>query len=72
MRPDITNAIAALLLLRTGVKRPISALFIQVARLLPAFCAGPSASAKATRGKQSASGRATKTPFSFSVNFKPV
>lgn len=34
MRPDITNAIAVLLLLRTGVNRPVSALFVKAYRAL--------------------------------------
>nr|DAL31243.1 MAG TPA_asm: hypothetical protein [Caudoviricetes sp.] len=72
MRPDITNAIAALLLLRISVKRPVSALFIQAEHLLPAFGARRSASAIATCGVQSAPARTRKAPCSFSVNFQPA
>ncbi|MCG7367035.1 hypothetical protein OJE16_06580 [Pantoea tagorei] len=72
MRPDITNAIAALLLLRISVKSSVSPLFAQANRLLAWLRATPCAPAAAAEEGQKGPASAAKTLFSFSVNFQPV
>lgn len=72
MRPDITNAIAFLLLLRTGVKRPVSALFVKAYRALTAIFSAAYSRAAAKKSVLKGSYRAMKGRYSFSVNFQPV
>lgn|GEM_PF-6978351 len=72
MRPDITNAIAALLLVRISVKRRVSALIPQVSTLLFEHCGTACASLTTVRDAQTKPAGAAQAPYSFSVNFQPV